>query len=75
MAVLTLLLTILTSRMWIDWHKFAKSACDPFGKLIHQTENWCDEYFYLPHRRETRGVGGIFLMISMMEDLKKTIHS
>ena len=45
----------------IDWHKLAKSACDPFGKNLYiKLKNWCDEYFYLPHRKETRGVGGIF---------------
>ncbi len=45
----------------LDWHLAAKSACDPFGvELYPKFKQWCDEYFYLPHRNETRGVGGIF---------------
>ena len=45
----------------LDWHLAAKSACDPFGaELYPKFKEWCDEYFYLPHRDETRGVGGIF---------------
>lgn len=45
----------------LDWHLAAKSACDPYGiELYPKFKKWCDEYFYLPHRNETRGVGGIF---------------
>lgn len=45
----------------ITWHKQAKSICQPFGKDVYaKYKKWCDEYFYLPHRNETRGVGGIF---------------
>lgn len=45
----------------IDWHKAAKSACDPFGDdLYERYKKWCDDYFYLKHRKETRGVGGLF---------------
>ena len=45
----------------LDWHLAAKSACDPYGtELYPKFKQWCDEYFYLPHRNETRGVGGIF---------------
>ncbi|MBV1905281.1 MAG: oxygen-dependent coproporphyrinogen oxidase [Pseudomonadales bacterium] len=44
-----------------NWHLVAKEACDPFGSDIYtELKNTCDEYFYLPHRKETRGVGGIF---------------
>lgn len=45
----------------IHWHQTAKAACDPFGeRLYSRFKAWCDEYFYLPHRGETRGVGGLF---------------
>lgn len=43
------------------WHKTAKQACDPFGKDTYQKyKTWCDEYFYLKHRNEPRGIGGLF---------------
>lgn len=43
------------------WHQVAKDACDGFsGDLFSKYKNWCDEYFYLKHRDEPRGVGGIF---------------
>ncbi len=45
----------------IHWHQTAKAACDPFGEGVYeQYKKWCDEYFYLKHRDETRGVGGLF---------------
>ncbi len=45
----------------IAWHQVAKQACDPFGEHVYPTyKKWCDEYFFLPHRNEARGVGGIF---------------
>ena len=45
----------------IAWHREAKAACDPFGEALYSRfTNWCDEYFYLKHRDETRGVGGLF---------------
>ncbi|OUS05579.1 coproporphyrinogen III oxidase [Gammaproteobacteria bacterium 42_54_T18] len=43
------------------WHQVAKQACEPFGdSLYSEYKTWCDEYFYLKHRNETRGVGGLF---------------
>ncbi len=43
------------------WHNCAKTACQPFGDEVYpRYKQWCDEYFYLPHRKETRGVGGLF---------------
>jgi coproporphyrinogen III oxidase len=45
----------------VDWHKAAKAVCDPFGKELYpKFKQWCDNYFFLPHRNETRGVGGLF---------------
>lgn len=43
------------------WHQTAKAACDPFGAEVYpRFKKWCDEYFYLKHRQEARGVGGLF---------------
>ena len=43
------------------WHATAKKACDPFGDdLYPRFKQWCDEYFYIKHRQEARGVGGLF---------------
>ncbi len=43
------------------WHRTAKAACDPFGDDRYgRFKKWCDDYFYLRHRDETRGVGGLF---------------
>lgn len=45
----------------VHWHQTAKAACDPFGEAVYpRYKKWCDEYFYLKHRDETRGVGGLF---------------
>jgi coproporphyrinogen III oxidase len=45
----------------IHWHETARTACEPFGADIYpRFKNWCDEYFFLKHRNETRGVGGLF---------------
>jgi coproporphyrinogen III oxidase len=45
----------------IHWHRTARAACLPFGEEVYSAyKKWCDEYFYLKHRDETRGVGGLF---------------
>ena len=45
----------------IHWHRTAHDACEPFGKNIYpKFKEACDRYFYLPHRKEPRGIGGVF---------------
>lgn len=45
----------------VHWHKTAQQACEPFGADIYpRFKTWCDQYFYLKHRNEARGVGGLF---------------
>ena len=44
-----------------NFHKKLKHMCDQHNKKYYaKYKKWCDEYFYLPHRGETRGIGGIF---------------
>lgn len=43
------------------WHQTAFNACQPFGDEVYpRYKQWCDDYFYLKHRQEARGVGGLF---------------
>ena len=45
----------------VAWHKTAKTACEPFGEGVYERyKQWCDDYFFLKHRHEPRGVGGLF---------------
>jgi coproporphyrinogen III oxidase len=45
----------------VHWHRTAADACAPFGDDVYpKYKKWCDEYFYLKHRDEPRGVGGLF---------------
>lgn len=51
----------------VHWHQTAKDICQPFGDEVYpEYKKWCDVYFYLKHREETRGVGGLFF-----DDLNK----
>lgn len=45
----------------VAWHQSAKDACEPFGKGTYvKYKKWCDDYFYMQHRDEQRGIGGLF---------------
>ena len=45
----------------VAWHRTAEATCRPFGKEVYpRFKDWCDRYFYLKHRDEARGVGGLF---------------
>ena len=48
------------------FHKQLKKMCDFHNKKYYpKYKKWCDEYFYLPHRKESRGIGGIFFDYKM----------
>ena len=52
---------IIDNKEKIDFHKTIKLMCDRHNKKYYKKyKKWCDEYFYLPHRKEARGIGGIF---------------
>jgi len=45
----------------IHWHRMAKNACEPFGNDVYpKYKKWADQYFFLKHRNEQRGIGGLF---------------
>jgi coproporphyrinogen III oxidase len=45
----------------LHWHRMAHAACAGFGDDVYpRYKKWCDDYFWLPHRNETRGAGGLF---------------
>ena len=45
----------------IHWHRTARDLCLPFGEDVYpRYKKWCDDYFYLKHRNEQRGIGGLF---------------
>ena len=45
----------------VQWHRTARDAVTPFGDSLYpRFKKWCDEYFFLKHRNEPRGVGGLF---------------
>ncbi len=45
----------------LHWHRTARALCAPFGDATYpRFKHWCDEYFFLKHRGEARGIGGLF---------------
>ncbi len=45
----------------IHWHRAARDACRPFGDSLYpRLKAWCDDYFFIKHRNEPRGIGGVF---------------
>ncbi|KAG6855945.1 hypothetical protein H0H87_009138 [Tephrocybe sp. NHM501043] len=55
----------------VHFHSTLKAACDKHGSQLYPSfKKWCDEYFYIPHRSETRGIGGIFF-----DDLNEGPHA
>ncbi|PJE78925.1 Oxygen-dependent coproporphyrinogen-III oxidase [invertebrate metagenome] len=45
----------------IHWHNIAQKACQPFGNEVYpRYKKWCDDYFFIKHRNEARGIGGLF---------------
>ena len=54
------------------FHRNLKSICDKYDRSYYpKFKGWCDDYFYLPHRKEPRGVGGIFFDYLCNEDWEK----
>ncbi len=44
-----------------DWHRHARAVCAPYGEDVYpRYKQWCDDYFFIKHRHEARGVGGLF---------------
>ncbi|KAF5316690.1 hypothetical protein D9619_006501 [Psilocybe cf. subviscida] len=54
----------------VHFHKTLQTACDKHGPQLYETfKKWCDEYFFIPHRGESRGIGGLFF-----DDLNEGPH-
>jgi len=59
----------------VHWHRTAKAACDPFGgEYYPRFKKWCDDYFFLKHRNEPRGIGGLFFDDLNEKDFKHSFE-
>ncbi|WP_350306188.1 oxygen-dependent coproporphyrinogen oxidase [Photorhabdus viridis] len=59
----------------IHWHTTAKNICQPYGEDIYpKYKKWCDEYFYIKHRNEARGIGGLFFDDLNTPDFEHCFH-
>ncbi|TDB61074.1 oxygen-dependent coproporphyrinogen oxidase [Photorhabdus khanii] len=59
----------------IHWHTTAKNICQPYGEDIYpKYKKWCDEYFYIKHRNEARGIGGLFYDDLNTPDFEHCFH-
>lgn len=59
----------------VHWHQTAQAACEPFGSdLYAKLKAWCDDYFYLTHRQEARGIGGLFFDDFNEKDFDHSFH-
>jgi coproporphyrinogen III oxidase len=57
------------------FHGAFKKACDAFDEHCYEKfKRWCDEYFFLPHRNEPRGIGGIFYDYVTPDDMNKGVE-
>lgn len=64
--------TFLFDEDTAEFHAAMKSACDTYRPDAYKEyKEWCDKYFYLPHRKEPRGIGGIFFDDLMSGDIEK----
>ncbi len=56
----------------VHWHRTARDACLPFGAEVYpRFKRWCDDYFFLKHRNEARGIGGLFFDDLSCDDLNE----
>ncbi|EPE4835812.1 oxygen-dependent coproporphyrinogen oxidase [Yersinia enterocolitica] len=54
----------------IHWHQTAYNLCQPFDEQLYpRYKKWCDDYFYIKHRNEARGIGGLFFDDLNSDDL------
>ncbi len=57
----------------VSWHQTAKQACDTIDENLYpKFKQWCDEYFFLKHRNEARGIGGLFFDDYCGEDFESS---